>query len=214
MKKNNIILIVFLFISVSIVSCKKDTLDVSKVTTYPILTLLGDQYMTIAQGATYTEPGVSATIGGAAVDFTTTGTVNSATPGVYILEYKAINAEGFFQTAKRYVGVIAPDAAASNLSGVWKRTNNVETNWTKVTSYNGLYTTDNVGGVADPTYVYDVRIFNTNDSTIVIPLQTNPLGGEVFCDNISLQPSTGLGKVVWIVRGTGYGTSLRTFNKQ
>lgn len=217
MKKNNIILMVILFIAVIFYSCEKDTKNVSSVTTYPELSLIGDQFMSIAKGAVFTEPGVSATIGGAAVPFTTTGTVDPNTPGVYIIEYKATNSEGFSQSAKRYVGVIASDAASLNLSGNWKRTNGVITTWTKNATHNGLYTTNNVGGVdpvANPSYSYPVRIFNIKDSTLVVPLQNNALGGELYCASISYKPSVGLGQVKWVVMGSGYATNSRTFDKQ
>lgn len=217
MKKNNIIIMVILLITITFISCEKDTKNVSTITTYPELSLVGDQYMTIAKGAVFTEPGVTATIGGTAVPFTTTGTVDPTTAGVYILEYKATNSEGFFQTAKRYVGVIAADAAALNLSGNWKRTNGVMTTWTKITAHSGLYTTNNVGGVdpvANPSYSYPVRIFNIKDSTLVIPSQVNPLGGEVYCTSVAYKPSVGLGQVKWVVMGSGYGTAARTFDKQ
>jgi hypothetical protein len=217
MKKNNLILIVILCMTASIMSCSKDTKDVSSVTTYPQMTLVGDQYMCIAKGTAYTEPGVTATIGGSPVAYTTVGTVNSATPGVYILEYTAINSEGFSQSAKRFVGVIAPDAAALNFSGNWKRTNGVMTTWTKSATHNGLYVNSNIGGVdpvANPSFSYPVRMFNVKDSTLVIPLQPNPLGGELYCTTVSLKPSVGLGQAKWVVMGSGYGTSVRTFDKQ
>ncbi len=217
MKKINLIFIIILLLSVSIMSCKKDSKDVSSITTYPELTLLGDQFMTIALGSTYTEPGVTATIGGASVPFTTTGTVDPSVAGVYIITYTATNSEDFSQSAKRYVGVIAADAAANNLSGNWKRTNGVMTTWTKSPTYNGLYETNNVGGVdpvSNPAFTYPVRVFNTKDSTLVVPLQANPLGGELYCTSVSYKPSVGLGQIKWIVMGSGYGTGVRTFNKQ
>lgn len=217
MKKNNLIVIVILFISVFIISCEKDTKDVSKVTTYPELAIIGDQYMCIAKGAAFTDPGATATIGGSPVTYTTIGSVDPSTPDVYVLEYKAVNSEGFSQSAKRFVGVIDADAAALNLSGNWKRTNGVMTTWTKSATYNGLYATNNVGGVdpvANPSFSYPVRIFNIKDSTLVIPSQNNPLGGEVYCTSVSYKPSVGLGQVKWVVMGSGYGTSVRTFDKQ
>jgi hypothetical protein len=215
MKKNN--LIVILLMSVFVMNCKKDTKDVSFTTTYPEITLVGDQYMSIAMGSVYTEPGVTAKIGGATVAFTTVGTVDHATPGVYILEYTAVNTEGFSQSAKRYVGVIKADAAALNFSGNWKRTNGVMTTWTKSASHNGLYINSNIGGVdpvANPSFTYPVRMFNVKDSTLIIPLQANPLGGELYCTTVSLKPSIGLGQAKWVVMGSGYGTSVRTFDKQ
>ena len=217
MKKNNIILMLILLMTVSLMSCKKDTKDVSSVTTYPELTLVGDQYMCIAKGAVYTEPGVKATIGGVAVNFTTVGSVNANTAGVYILEYTAVNTEGFSQSIKRFVGVIAADAAALNFSGNWKRTNGIMTTWTKSATYNGLYVNSNIGGVdpvANPSFTYPVRMFNVKDSTLIIPLQANPLGGDLYCTSVSLKPSIGLGQAKWVVMGSGYGTSVRTFDKQ
>lgn len=213
MKKNKIILMVFFLASLTY-SCKKESKDISSVTTYPEIELTGDRFMTIAAGSTYSEPGATATIGGSAVALTTEGAVDANTPGVYILTYSAKNAEGYAASKQRWVGVIKADATG-DYSGVYERTNGVVVNVTKIK--NGLFVTDNVGGVdpiGSPSFTYDVRIFNTKDSTFVIPPQPSAVGGEVYCSGVIHSPSTGLGQYKYVVIGPGYGTSVRTFNKQ
>src|SRR6478736_6403039 len=112
-----------LLLSFGFSSCEKeDTDNVSKVTTYPIVTLKGDEFVSIPVGGSFSDPGVNSTIGGATVEPVIAGdAVDPSTPGVYIITYTATNPEGFSTVTKRYVGVIAPDAAGLDLSGNYKR---------------------------------------------------------------------------------------------
>ena len=104
MKKNNIILIVILLLSVSIMSCSKDTKDVSKVTTYAVLTMLGPSDTVIAVGSTWVDPGVTVSTGD---PYTVTpATLSTATAGRFELSYKAVNADGFPSIATRVVWIV------------------------------------------------------------------------------------------------------------
>lgn len=210
MKNIYIILIVSLiFIGYS---CKKELTSegVSKITTYPVLKLKGNTFMTIKKGATYTEPGFIATIGETDVvsKVQSSGNVDNTTPGVYILNYKITNDEGYFVEIRRWVGVIDSDAEAADISGTYVRTNGVNCTFEKKAM--GLYTTNNVGGVNDPSYIYPVYVFNTVGKTLVVPQQPNALGGDVYCTGITFSGT----QIKWTVMGAGYGTAVRTFNKQ
>ena len=103
---------------------------------------------------------------------------------------------------------------AVDISGVYKRsTNGVEVNITKVST--GLYKTDNVGGVGDaPEYIYDVYFGFPNDTTLIMPEQPNPLGGEVYGEDEKLIVTPTSTEFQWVVIGSGYGTALRRFIKQ
>lgn len=103
MKNKKIFIIIVLLLSISMYNCKKDTKDVSKVTTYAVLTLHGAEDTVIATGATWVDPGISVSTGD---PYTITGTVNTATAGRYVLAYKAINADGFPSTTVRTVWVV------------------------------------------------------------------------------------------------------------
>lgn len=191
--------------------CKKnlETEGLSKVTDYPVMTLNGDAFLTILQGAAFTDPGVVSVIKGENAPVTVTGSVDANTPGVYIITYTTINEDGFARSLRRWVGVIDASAAANDFSGTYQRTTGVQVHWAKIQGYPGLYTVDNVGGVAIASYVYDVYVFNTTGNTIVVPLQPNALGGDLFVSNAVYNAGT----YTWVVNGAGYATNPRTFVK-
>ena len=223
-----------IMVSVVLTSCEKEesSANVSKVTNYPTLDLTGDQFMTIAAGGTYNEPGITVTIGGEEVEPEIEGSVDASTPGVYIITYSAANEDGFSASVKRYVGVIDAAAAANDFSGKYQRTK-YGTNttpagiatWTKVAD--GLYTNNDIGGVGEATiantggYGKSYYIFNVEGNDIVFPIQVNPLGGEVEAvsegggERITFDPGpAGTDSYTWRVLGAGYGTNPRTFTKQ
>lgn len=80
-------------------------------TTPPVITLSGANPLTLTQGDTYNEPGVSATdAGDGSVTVTISGTVDTSTVGTYTRTYSAADAAGNTATATRTVNVIlAPD---------------------------------------------------------------------------------------------------------
>lgn len=118
--KNKIIFIgIVLLLSISMYSCKKDeTKDVSKVTTYAILTLHGAEDTVIATGSTWVDPGVSVSTGD---PFTISGTVNTSTAGRYPLTYNALNADGFPSSASRTVWVVGVTGdGGTNYAGTYE----------------------------------------------------------------------------------------------
>lgn len=200
-------LLVFLF-----GSCDKETTEgVSRVTKYATLKITGSQFMVVKVGGTFTDPGAVATVEGNPISVITSGSVNTATPGVYPITYTAFNADSFSVEETRYVGVIGPDADTADLSGTYIRTlNNAVANWTQVDF--GLYICDNVGGVVPPSAaILPVYVFHTTGTTLVVPDQPVPNGyGTLYCSSAKLNP-TGY---EWVVRNFGFGTALRTFVKQ
>ncbi len=76
--------------------------------TAPVITLTGDNPMTVLQGRTFTDPGATATD---AVDGTVTvtvsGTVDTSTVGIYTLTYTATDVAGNTATETRTVNVVA-----------------------------------------------------------------------------------------------------------
>jgi len=206
-------------------SCNKpDIIDnneqvgISKITYYPILTLQGAEYVTVAKGAAFTDPGATAEAGGATVPVTTSGTVDANTPGVYVVNYIATNKDGFSASAKRFVVVYSTDetAAANDFSGNYARsTNGSIATWTKIGP--GVYQVFNPGGA--PGTNLTVIAFNPTGFIINVPPQTDSGGTTTSCTNasggadITYNPGPPA-QYQWHVVNPGYGTSLRTFNKQ
>lgn len=67
--------------------------------TPPTITLNGDDQMTVECGSNFNDPGATATAcGGSSVPVTTSGTVDTHTPGVYTITYTATNSAGTAET--------------------------------------------------------------------------------------------------------------------
>ncbi|KAA9341043.1 DUF5011 domain-containing protein [Adhaeribacter soli] len=202
-------------------SCDKEETDnLSRITTYPIIAVKGEQFTSIPVGGTFKDEGVSATVGGAEIESVKSGdAVDVNTPGVYIITYTATNPDGFSVSANRYVGVIAPDAEALDLTGNYKR-NAGALGVSKVTKLGpGHYTSDNIGGVAVGGPATTVHFFHTTGKTLIVPEQENA-GGTFAAINASYNfgdpaatppvPAS----YTWTVINAGYGAAPRTFVKQ
>ncbi len=200
-------------------SCKEETYDypegtvgISKITYYPILTLKGTDYLTVIKGSVFTDPGVTAKEGTTDLKVTTTGTVNTATAGVYTLTYSAVNKDGFSASTTRRVIVYSTDvsAAANDLSGSYARnTNGSVVVWTKLAP--GVYKVFNPGGA--PGTNLTVVIFNPTGLTVLIPSQAASDGSITSSSNESyvLTPTP---RYSMVILNPTYGTALRTFIKQ
>lgn len=84
-----------LIFSLLIISCTKTSENVSTVTNFAVMELLGDPIEYTESGQPYNDPGVEATIAGEIVEYETIGTVDTNTPGVYDLSYEVVNEDGF-----------------------------------------------------------------------------------------------------------------------
>ncbi|WP_266202896.1 immunoglobulin-like domain-containing protein [Pontibacter kalidii] len=191
--------------------CEKDdeTADISFVTTYPVVSLIGEQWEVLQVGETFTDPGIEAFEGETAIDYTTSGTVDTSVPGVYVLTYTAVNQDGFSASTIRYVGVITPEAAAIDLSGQYQRTAGALGVSTVTRIEPGLYETDNIGGVADPGPATTVRFYHYDVNQLGVPPQ-DVQGSEFAAVDATVIPGESYS---WIVINPGYGTALRTFVK-
>ncbi len=128
MKKINLILFILgLFV---ITACDDDsTGNVSRITTYPTITLNGDAVMLVKQGSTFSDPGVVALEGETQLDATTTYTkgvysgaagVDTNKPDLYIATYSADNSDGFTGTASRYIWVANTGDLTTSIEGLYK----------------------------------------------------------------------------------------------
>lgn len=211
---------VFIFtIFILLTSCKKDKIistadqvGISKVTYFPILTMKGDNIMVVEKGGTFTDPGVTAKAGESDVPVTSTGTVNTSTPGIYTINYSATNKDGFSASLRRTVAVYstAADAAAHDLSGDYARTSNGSVaSWTKLAP--GVYKVFNPGGA--PGTNLTVIVFNPSGYDIFIPEQVSSDGSITSSSNESYTNGSPA-QYSWKVINPGYGTGQRTFIKQ
>ncbi len=106
MKKSFFYFAVIFLLSVSVTSlssCEK------KDTTPPVITILGDNPVTVCVDATYVDAGAEAyddVDGDVTSTITATSTVVTAEPGVYSVTYRANDKSGNFIVAERTVNVI------------------------------------------------------------------------------------------------------------
>jgi hypothetical protein len=206
-------------LAVLFVACNKneihnteDKVGISRVTHFPVLTLNGDRYMTIEVGGTFTDPGIIATEGGAAIPYTTDGSVNTGEIGVYDLTYTAVNKDGFPASLTRTVVIYSTESsgAANDLSGTYVRTSNgAESTWTKIAP--GVYTVFNPGGALGTNLT--VVAFNQTGNTIHIPEQTIGDGSTMTSAQEVYSPGPPT-TYTWQILNPGYGIALRTFVKQ
>lgn len=219
MKYTRFLSFLLAFSAVFFFSCDRDreTEGISRVTEFPILTMQGEQWVSLPVGGTFTDPGVTATEGGESITVVTGGnTVDTNTPGVYVVTYTATNQDGFAATLRRYVGVIAADAQAADLSGNYKRNAGALGVSTVTKLGPGLYLSNNVGGVAAPGPSVSVRFFHTGGTTLVVPEQVNDGGVTFAATNASYKFATATdpAQYTWTVINSGYANNARTFVKQ
>jgi len=111
MKKLIYIAIAALF---AVCSCHKPTsYDDSKVTNYISLELNGDDFVAIALGSSFADPGCKAVAGGKDVSdiVKISGAVDKSKVGLYPLKYTATNEDGFSSSVYRSVLVYDPSAS-------------------------------------------------------------------------------------------------------
>ncbi len=217
MRKKYPVLIIALIAFLS--SCNKEEfhntdekVGISRVTFFPSLSINGDQYMAVPVGGIYTELGASAEEKGAEIPVTTSGTVDTQTPGVYTLVYSAVNKDGFPASLTRTVAVYetAEDAITNDFSGNYARTSNgVISTWTKLAP--GVYVVVNPGGAAGATLT--VIAFNPEGMAVFIPEQTAD-GSLTSSAEETPYSTTDPPQYSWKIINPGYGPALRTFIKQ
>jgi len=208
--------IFFLSLLIALVSaCNKDTITQndhqvgeSTITYYVVLTLNGDATMSVVKGTTFTDPGAQATANGQPVNYTTSGTVDASTSGIYTLTYSATNQDGYSSSVSRTVVVI--DAAPTpgvDISGSYSYVGSSTYTSTVSMVAPGVYSTDNCWSGATIIPVLFVCLDGTN---ITIPTQNTaygPVFGTGMLDNT--------GKLVYNVSIPNFGISgsARTWQK-
>ena len=197
------------------ISCKKDNFNypegkvgISKITYYIDIAPKGAALKVINKGDTYTDEGAISTAGGKDAPYKPSGTVNSAVPGIYVIDYAATNEDGFSSSAYRTVVVMDPAATTKDLSGTYTRSTNGRASvWTKTAP--GVYSVTNPGGAAVPPI--SVVVVNYSGNNIAIPQQETSAG--TFSSSNGIYNPAGP-SYSWNIANGGYGQQSRTFNKQ
>ncbi|MFG6685608.1 DUF5011 domain-containing protein [Mariniflexile sp. HNIBRBA6329] len=203
----SLILLVFL-----IISCDEANPIPSEITYYADVQLIGDRTIAITQGQPFTDPGAISLIDGESVPYTTTGSVDTSTPGVYKLTYETINDDGFPASATRAVVVLSSAPSIYNLEGNWRRS--ATGNAVIVRISDREYTHSNAGGV-DGVNALFVPFYNIDDVNLYIPFTPNASES-----GISVESVLGSGKIInaneinWVLSASGfYGSLLRIFRR-
>jgi hypothetical protein len=187
-----------------------ETEGISRITNYPTILLKGERWNQVAVGGNFVDPGVTALEGDTPLTPTVTGSVDTNTPGVYTIQYDAVNKDGYSASEYRYVGVIAPTVGSVDISGSYRR-NAGALGISTVTKVSGnLYYANNVGGVAVPDPSLGVYFYHFDTGKIGVPFQRTP-GNAFACTNASIIEGVSYS---WVVINSGYGPALRTFVKQ
>ena len=119
----------------ALTSCGYEDPITSKVTNYPVFTLNSpdEDPVFVHEGDAYTDPGASATVGGAAAEVTTTytgryrnnvfnGTLDTNVSDFYTTEYTAINEDGFSAALTRQVIVAETGDLVNSIAGLYTST--------------------------------------------------------------------------------------------
>lgn len=94
-------------------SCEKESEGLTRITYYPVLTLDGDETVIVNKGGSYVEPGYSASLNGEDVtsQVQVDNSIDPTKSGIYSVDYKITNSDGFSSVASRKVIVLdATDA--------------------------------------------------------------------------------------------------------
>ncbi|MER2996021.1 DUF5011 domain-containing protein [Pontibacter populi] len=165
-----------ILLAFTMVACEKDdeTANISRVTTYAEFDMSGDQFVSLVQGETFTDPGVTALEGETELDVTATGTVDTSTPGVYVITYSAVNSDNFPGTITRTVAVLPePEQEGVNIAGTYVR-NGVTSTVTKLAP--GFYLMSNIYGSP----LIAAYIITTNGTDLSLPEATLSPYGPLF----------------------------------
>lgn len=105
-------------LAVLLISCEKETADLSQPTYYVAFHIEGDNPLIVQVGDEFVDPGCIATLQGINVssDMATVSNVDADVMGMYQIEYSAVNADGFTSRALRDVIVCNP-AVTTDISG-------------------------------------------------------------------------------------------------
>lgn len=212
---SNRILIAFTLLSLfALPACKKEeTKDLSTTLRVPVLELKGNQFTSVAVGASYTEPGASYT----GEDGTTitlqpaSNNVNTTAPGLFEVTYSQKSASGIFESEAKRIVAVAYQENPVDYSGTYLRAATGVSATVKRMAP-GLYRVQNPGGAPGHGAV-TVYFIEKALNQFVGPLQHEEIGGVGDIEITDIQ-FTATGASWRIINNPYYGTGVRTFAKQ
>jgi Domain of unknown function (DUF5011) len=204
-------LLLLLAITFLATGCKKDTTaDISKTVkvSFPEITLNGNPLVVIAVGTSYTDAGAKLKddVTGAISDIQpASNPVNTAQPGLYLVKFSALNANGFEASATRLVAV-------TSVSGTVNRQGTYRRNATGINCFitklaEGVYEVKNPAGFSGSVNS-TVYMVETAPNVYTCPEQPTDLG-TMSVINIAFT-ATGAS---WNVLNANLGTQQRVFVK-
>ncbi len=195
-------------------SCERDleTEGISRITNFAEFQMAGDQFMSLVVGSTFTDPGVKATEGGNEIPVTASGTVNTATPGLYQITYSATNSDDFSASTSRTVAVLAQaEKPGVNIAGAYKNTGSFNYTSNVVKLAPGLYRSPNVWGGGSAA-VIPAYIITTDGVNLTLPVSTLSPYGRV--QGMGTLNPAGLMTLSVSLLDQGLSNSTRTWQKQ
>ena len=130
-KMKKIYITLFFITSLLFVSCdNEDSANVSKVTNYPLVSLLGEDPILVQKGTPFVDPGAAATEGGKTIPYTTSvsgiyrggASVDTNIVDGYNVTYSAVNTDGFPASATRKVWVYNNGDLVNSIEGIYTST--------------------------------------------------------------------------------------------
>lgn len=106
-----------IMLGVIMVGCE-DEASPSFVTTYPVISVLGDAILPVEMGTAFVDPGAEAMVGDIAVEVDVMSDVNTSEPGYYIVTYSSTNEDGFTRSENRMVVVYEVGEVAGLYNGI------------------------------------------------------------------------------------------------
>ena len=118
MKKKLVYIVALALLTLGFTACEKDSAGKTRVTYYAEIILEGESTMVVSKGATFVDPGFTATMAGEDVtnQVKVESNVNTAASGVYTITYSMVNADGFTASTSRTVIVLD---LADPIEGFW-----------------------------------------------------------------------------------------------
>ncbi len=112
------IISILLLTSIALINCERNltTEGISRVTTFAVITMNGNNPMFINVGDDYDEPGATTSTGD---PVTISGSVDASTPGVYTVYYSATNKDGFSASVTRTVYVSNKGDFVNSIEGLY-----------------------------------------------------------------------------------------------
>lgn len=164
-------------------SCEKETEGVSRVTEFATFEMEGDAFMFVLANSSFTDPGVIAFEGDTEIDVEVIGTVNTAVPDVYTIQYSAKNSDGFPVSIVRNVAVVG-SMPSNDLSGTYQIVHATRTNQMTITKNDGLVGYYHASNSWWQAYPIPLDFVDLGNGTIKILSGSSPYGGHTGTGNI------------------------------